>query len=575
MFFFSVYAGEVKDYLPENLEFVENCDINNKYGWTANGRTVTTDYLSSDKNSKRAQGEEDRKLLAFDKEHDDEHGSGLDYKDLQVLCRVKGGKKLINTAEITKYEDKDGKEIPKDVGDVDSQPDNKEEKNTEKRDQDDDDYEVVTIKNIDIALTKFITAISADEKIEDGEYLTKDKTNKDAGSVANPYDRQTKVDTTELKAGTKTDAVYTRVKEPLLVNKGAYVLYNIRVYNEGDENIYAGEVTDYLPENLSFVDGDFNKQYGWTAQGQVVTTDYLSHEKNADKVLEAFNRDKDKNNGEGLDYEDLPILCQVNTNTPANKELVNTAEIIKYEDKDGKDLPNDVDSTPENKKTKNDKNREEDDDDYEVVVVKEFDLALRKWVTQAIVTENGKQTVTNTGHQPYDDPEQVVKVELNRRKINNVTVKFRYSIRITNEGDIAGYAKEITDYVPEGLRFVAADNPGWTDAGNNVIKTRLLENKLLQPGESADVQVLLTWVNNENNMGVKTNTAEISEDYNEYGVPDKDSTPNNKKTGEDDIDDAPVMLSVSTGAIRTYFTLGLIVLVTIAGGVVLIKKYVL
>ena len=43
-------------------------------------------------------------------------------------------------------------------------------------------------------------------------------------------------------------------------------------------------------------------------------------------------------------------------------------------------------------------------------------------------------------------------------------------------------------------------------------------------------------------MGVMTNTAEISEDYNEYGVPDKDSTPDNKKQGEDDIDDtSPVV----------------------------------
>jgi len=71
------------------------------------------------------------------------------------------------------------------------------------------------------------------------------------------------------------------------------------------------------------------------------------------------------------------------------------------------------------------------------------------------------------------------------------------------------------------------------------------------------------------------NTAEISEDDNEYDAPDKDSTPDNKKDGEDDIDDAPVMLSISTGKVQTYFTLGFIVLITIAGGVVLIKKYVL
>jgi len=76
-------------------------------------------------------------------------------------------------------------------------------------------------------------------------------------------------------------------------------------------------------------------------------------------------------------------------------------------------------------------------------------------------------------------------------------------------------------------------------------------------------------------MGVMTNTAEISEDYNEYDIPDIDSTPDNKKPGEDDIDDAPVMLSISTGQARIYFTLGFIVLITTAGGVILIKKYVL
>ena len=76
-------------------------------------------------------------------------------------------------------------------------------------------------------------------------------------------------------------------------------------------------------------------------------------------------------------------------------------------------------------------------------------------------------------------------------------------------------------------------------------------------------------------MGLKVNTAEISEDYNDYGVPDKDSTPDNKKPGEDDIDDTPVMLSVGTGRAKVYFTLGFVILVTIAGGVFLIKKYVL
>ena len=564
-----VYAGEVTDFLPENLEFVEG-EFNSRYGWTANGRTVKTSYLSSENGT-------DKILKAFDKENDDGNASGLDYKDLPILCKVNSktpsGRKLINTAEITKYEDKDGNNLPEDI---DSTPNNVNPKNKEQRQEDDDDYEVVLVKKVDIALTKFITAISNDSNIEDGEYLTKDTTSKNAGSAENPYDRQTAVDTKELRDNDEChDAKYIQDKTPIIVGRDSYVLYNIRVYNEGSEDLYAGEVTDFLPENLEFVDGEFNKQYGWTAEGRTVKTSYLSSKNGEDKILKAFDKSSDDGKGSGLDYKDLPILCKVNSKTPANKELINTAEITKYEDEDGKDLPKDIDSIPNNVVTKNDKDREEDDDDYEVVVVKEFDLALRKWVTQAIVIDSKGQTVTETGHQPYDDPEQVVKVELHRKKLNEVTVKFRYSIRVINEGDIAGYAKEVTDYIPQGLKFVAEDNKGWTDEGNNVISTTLLENTLLQPGEFADVEVLLTWINNENNMGVMVNTAEISKDYNIYGVPDRDSIPDNKKPGEDDIDDAPVMLSISTGQMRIYFVLGFAVLITIAGGVVLIKKYVL
>ena len=31
-----------------------------------------------------------------------------------------------------------------------------------------------------------------------------------------------------------------------------------------------------------------------------------------------------------------------------------------------------------------------------------------------------------------------------------------------NQGEIAGYATEITDYIPAGLKFVQEDNPIWT-----------------------------------------------------------------------------------------------------------------
>ena len=126
----------------------------------------------------------------------------------------------------------------------------------------------------------------------------------------------------------------------------------------------------------------------------------------------------------------------------------------------------------------------------------------------------------DTGFTPYDDPEPIAKVVIDKKKLSKTTVKFVYNIIIMNQGEIPGYATEITDYIPEGLEFVAEDNPLWTKETGNKITTRALEGKLLNPGDSATVEVIFTWKNGEENLGLKTNIAEISEDYNDKGSKD-------------------------------------------------------
>ena len=298
-----------------------------------------------------------------------------------------------------------------------------------------------------------------------------------------------------------------------------------------------------------------------------IVTDYLSKEQEKTEkgnLLLAFN----KETMQEPDHRDVKVAFKVIESNKSDRIIINKAQITKHTDEDGNDIK-DKDSTPDKW------NEGEDDQDIEKIKVQYFDLALRKWVTQAIVIENGQTKVTETGHKAEDDPEGVVKVDLKKSKINAVTVKFRYKIRVTNEGQIAGYAKEIKDYIPEGLKFVAEDNPKWTQLEENVVVTDSAKDVLLQPGESTEVEILLTWKNAGDNMGLKVNIAEISKDYNEYGVPDIDSTPNNKKDGEDDIDDAPVMLAVQTGQIRMYALISGTVLIVLASGIILIKKYVI
>ena len=585
----SGYAEEITDYLPDELEFLPNHLINQQYEWTIEGNRVTTDYLSKEKETEERQN----LIEAFDETRVNEE-EPLYYKEVQIACKVKDNArsdwKITNLAQITEDADKNGDE----TDDRDSTPDGGfeepegEDRPTYKDDEtgeyipgqeDDDDFEKVIVKEFDLALRKFIIAVSNDQTIEEDEYLR----NEDGSYTREPVVDTSLLNTEDEEGNLITTAIYNHTKEPVLVQKNDIVIYMLRVYNEGDIDGYAAEIKDHLPPYLEYVDGEFNDQYGWevSEDGRTLTTRYLENSLINKPVI----------NEEGayeLSYQEVPVMCRVIESAPTNENITNIADITEYQDDNHEEIT-DRDSESDNVELPNDENLpgykddetgeyipgQQDDDDFEKVIVKEFDLALRKWVTEAIVIENGKETVTVTGHQPYDDPEEIVKVELHRKKLNQVTVKFRYSIRVTNEGDIPGYVKEITDYIPEGLRFDPADNPGWTDEGNNVISTRLPQDILLQPGEYTEVEVVLTWINNENNMGVMTNIAEISEDDNDYDLPDKDSTPDNQKEGEDDIDDAPVMISISTGATRTYFMLGGIVLITIAGGVFLIKKFVI
>ena len=303
-----------------------------------------------------------------------------------------------------------------------------------------------------------------------------------------------------------------------------------------------------------------------------VVSDFLSkeNEKNENEnLILAFDK-KAYEEGKIKEpyYKEVKVAFKVNKIDKFDELVINEAQISKHSDKDGNEKIKDIDSTP-------DKWIEgEDDQDIEKVKVQYFDLSLRKWVTKAITIENGTKTVSQTGHKAEDNPEQIVKVDLKDSKINDVTVKFEYSIRVKNEGQIAGYAKEIADYIPQGLKFVKEDNPDWKEQDGKVV-TEKLKDTLLKPGETAEVTILLTWINDKKNMGLKVNTAEINKDYNEEGSPDIDSTPGNKVPGEDDIDDAPVMLTVKTGQERTYIALTGVVLVMLVSGTALIKKFVL
>ena len=554
------YVEEIKDHLPDQLEFVKDNETNKKYGWTvdsADSKVIKTSYLS--KANEKVAGE--NKIPAFD-------GTTLSYKEVKVACKVVSTdpmpNKITNLADISDFTDGEGNKVT----DRDSKEDNVKipedrpgyKDDESKKDyvpgqEDDDDFEKVTLVKFDLSLRKFITAVNNTE-------ITS---------------RIPQVDVTPIKDGSSTTAKYDHPKDPVLVSNGNIVTYTIRVFNEGEMDGYASEIKDDMPQGLKFLtDNKTNIEYRWKMldkdgketenldEAVSIVTDYLSKEQEKTagaNLLKAFD-------GEKLDYRDVKVAFEVTEPNTSDRILINQAQISKDSDKDGNDVK-DQDSVPDKW------NEGEDDQDIEKVKVQYFDLSLRKWVTQAIVTENGEEKIIESGHKAEDDPEDVVKVDLKKSKINSVTIKFRYKIRVKNEGNIAGYAKELKDYIPNGLKFVPEDNPLWKQIDEKTITTDQTKDILLQPGDTTEVEVVLTWINDSENFGVMDNWAEISKDHNDFNSPDIDSTPDNNKKGEDDIDDAPVSVGVQTGQIKTFTTIGLAVLVILSSGVVLIKKFVL
>ena len=194
---------------------------------------------------------------------------------------------------------------------------------------------------------------------------------------------------------------------------------------------YAQEIKDDIPEGLIFLpENSINQEYRWVMydeDGNVTTdvskavfirSDYLSKENeknNGDNLLKAF----DAETMDGPDYRDVKIAFKVTEPNTSDRIIINQAQISDDADSEGEDVT-DIDSTPDEWIDG------EDDQDIEKIYVQYFDLALRKWVSHVILIEDGLEKVKDTGHYAEQDPEPVVRVDLNQNRIDNTIIKFKF-----------------------------------------------------------------------------------------------------------------------------------------------------
>ena len=483
---------------------------------------------------------------------------------------------------------------------------------------------IVDEKKFDLALRKFITEVN-------GTKYT---------------DREPVVDTTTI--ATNGTATYKHTKQPIAVQKGDIVTYTIRVYNEGKVDGYVNKITDHLPKNLIPIlrttvedvdkyekEIEFNENWLWAGDENIIQTEITNKEtesalpnitktenetdeeteqkqKEARLLKAAYKEDGTVNTE--LDYVDVQVKCLVTDGALRGEYLTNIAEITDAEDING--IHGDgADSTLANAEISNIENYkddeaiksskdsyiagQEDDDDFEKLMVKEFDLALRKFIT-TVSNASGENT-KKYNREPVVDASKL-ETKVNEKLVTTAIYKHSkepvivetgdivtYTIRVYNEGTLNGYVNEITDNIPEGLEFLPnssinvsykwkmldANGEETTDLSKaSIIVTNYLsketssENELKAVSENEDglktldykdVQVQFKVIAKAEKLkeNIIKNEAQISEDSDR----DIDSTPRRDEkynydnaNNEDDIDYEPVKLQYFDLALRKFIT---------------------
>jgi uncharacterized repeat protein (TIGR01451 family) len=303
--------------------------------------------------------------------------------------------------------------------------------------------------------------------------------------------------------------------QPMSVEPGDTVYYDITVVNQGNLAADNIEVTDYIPANMRFETG-VGANAGWMPAADQAGPGQVTF------FIDEFDGADSLGIGESVTLRialtiDSPLL-------PPGTILRNEAEISEATDEFGTEQE-DIDSSPDNNDTNDNElvdndvsgnaneGGDEDDHDWAEVVIEGFDLALLK------VLADDQPSLVRPGD------------------------TLHYRIRVINQGMIAADQIEIVDYLPADGALIyqggvaGNDDAGWSLNGDgNPIRTLSVANggltAALEPGEEVEVSIFLT-LNNPLPAGTTVdNFAEIAGATDENGDPqdDIDSTP-------DEVDD--------------------------------------
>ncbi len=349
------------------------------------------------------------------------------------------------------------------------------------------------------------------------------------------YNKEYETNTTITKENNTTG-------EDIFVNKGKYL---VKENKEGkiewivENTVNTREIFEIDNKYFGRFEedkGNFNYKFGFFKISEETIKEQLTNK----KVINITNE------------SDIGKIVTKYVDKATNKEIATSEEItdrvgVDYETKAKEIEYYKLEGTPENAKGK------VTNGTTEVIYYynkQDFNIKTDKTISELYV--NGeKQDVKNNKN-------NIFQVSINRKEVAKTDLKIRYIIRISNTGEIPGTAGKVTDQIPEGLEFHQEDNPDYWKLENGVAVTDKLDNKVIEPGQYEELEIVLRCSNLEDKLGVKTNHVVAENMKNE---PNFDDT--NK---EDDKGKCDLIVSIGLGGIDIIAILGIstILLIVVA-----------
>ena len=145
--------------------------------------------------------------------------------------------------------------------------------------------------------------------------------------------------------------------------------------------------------------------------------------------------------------------------------------------------------------------------------------------------------------------------------MKSTEVVITYKIRVENTGEIAG-STTVVEKLPNHFTIGKEAYNEWTKNEDGNLEAEVS----LEPGETKEFTIELTWKKGSENFGREINTAEIKGFENEAHYEDKNK--------EDNISEAEVVMGIKTGAqIYIFFMMhSVVILIAIAEVIAYVYK---